>query len=977
MRFVRTFSALVTLMIAGAVSPALAQQTGTIVGKVMDSGGAVLPGVTIEATSSVLPTPRTTVSGPNGEFRLPALPPGDYSVKFELSGMQTVTRQAQVQLNADTVLEATLGVGGVTETVEVQAFTSIVDTSSASLKSGISNEQIRSIPVGQDYRDLIKLIPGVQVTQDTIRGPSAGGSGQDNVYQFDGVNVTMPLFGTLASEPASHDIDQVTTVRGGSRAVDFDRSGGFTIDSVSKSGTNRFSGLAQFQFQTPEMSSEQSGGVSRYDMTRSWTSASLGGPIVSNKAFFFGSYFRPTRSRDLATNAYGELPDFEYTRNEGFGKATVTPTSNVLINASYRDSKREETSSEFGQFTAGTAGSGSEARQRISIGELSWVLGPRSHFTAKYTNFSLETLGQPDIVSNAQVSTVIGTQIDLNALDTLGRFTVPTILPTNPAASAYMQPFIDRYGYVSNGVRNGGGIVGYGSQFDDNDFYRNDVKFGYNLLFGDAFQHDLHVGYQWYRDEEDLARSSNGWGLLSVPAGTISTSGVPVFVRAQFQQQGIPGLNIPVIHSEYQSQSFEVNDTIRWQNFTVNLGLLASHDTLYGQGLREDSSATLTGFRAAVGSKYEMYDLPFSKMLQPRVSANWAFNGRDTVYASYARYHPAASSLPRAAAWDRNLAVVLNADFDAEGRLFAVQQVRSSSGKLFVEDLDPRQTDEFLLGAAFQLTPSLSLRAYGRYRESSNFWEDVPNAARQFLDAPPEISALGPYIPDLNDRRLEIGNGALSGSTYVIAELDGAYTKYQEATVESEWRGQRAFVRASYTYSKYWGNFDQDNTGLTNDANIFIGSSRTADGPGRQLWNFRDGRLRGDRPHMLKLYGYYQLPWKASAGAFVFAQSGQPWEAWSRVPYIPIGPFDSLDDGMYIEPAGSRRSDSHAQLDLNYTQDVPLGGRYRVQLIADVYNVFDKQTGYSIQPVQTNPQFGNARLFYDPRRLQLAARFVF
>ena len=66
------------------------------------------------------------------------------------------------------------------------------------------------------------------------------------------------------------------------------------------------------------------------------------------------------------------------------------------------------------------------------------------------------------------------------------------------------------------------------------------------------------------------------------------------------------------------SQNLEVNDTVRWRNVTVNLGLLASNDTLYGQGLREDGSATLTGFRAEVGTKYEMYDLPFSKMLQPR-----------------------------------------------------------------------------------------------------------------------------------------------------------------------------------------------------------------------------------------------------------------------------------------------------------------------------------------------------------------------
>ena len=131
------------------------------------------------------------------------------------------------------------------ETVTVTAESSVIDKDSASIASALSNEQILGLPVGQEYRDLQKLIPGVQYTQDAIRGPSAGGSGQDNVYQFDGVNVTLPLFGTLSAEPASHDIAQVTVIKGGARAVDFDRAGGFSIDSVSKSGTSQLPRRAQ------------------------------------------------------------------------------------------------------------------------------------------------------------------------------------------------------------------------------------------------------------------------------------------------------------------------------------------------------------------------------------------------------------------------------------------------------------------------------------------------------------------------------------------------------------------------------------------------------------------------------------------------------------------------------------------------------------------------------------------------------------
>src|SRR5690606_22565402 len=164
MRFVRVLSVVAAVLLAAA--PAFAQQTGSITGKVVDNSGGVLPGVTVTATSSVLPTPRVTTTGPNGDYRLPALAPGNYTLTFELQGMQTVTRQAVVQLGVENSVDATLGIGGVTETVEVTAAVSLVDRTAATIKSAVSNEQIMALPVGQEYRDLIKLIPGVQYTED-------------------------------------------------------------------------------------------------------------------------------------------------------------------------------------------------------------------------------------------------------------------------------------------------------------------------------------------------------------------------------------------------------------------------------------------------------------------------------------------------------------------------------------------------------------------------------------------------------------------------------------------------------------------------------------------------------------------------------------------------------------------------------------------------------------------------------------------
>ena len=960
------------LIISTVPLEADAQQTGAISGKVVDSGAGVLPGVTVEARSDVLPGPRVTVTSPNGEYRFPALPPGNYTLTFSLSGMQTVTRQAQAQLSQDTIVDATLGVAGVSENVTVTATASLIERDSAAIKSGVSNEQIMALPVGQEYRDLIKLIPGVQFTQEVTRGPSAGGSGQDNVYQFDGVNVTLPLFGTLSAEPASHDIAQVTTIKGGARAMDFDRAGGFSIDSVSKSGTNRYTGEISFQFQNERMTAQlKTGAPSRYEQERTWLTTNLGGPIIPNKLLFYGSYYRPQISRANRANSYGELPKYKRTRNEGFGKLTLTPANSVLLNVSYRDSHRLDASDLFGDTSASTTGSGGEAWLKIGTAEGSWVINSSNYATFKYTHFANRTQSRPDHVADVAISTAIGTRLDTANLDRLGALSVPSPVAGQTAYNAFIQPLIDRYGYVKDGVLVGGGFVGFASLFDKDDFYRDAGQAAYNVMLGTTVVHEIHAGYQLYVDSEDLLRSSNGWGSITVPGGRLAPpagASQPAYYTAAFQQQTI-GL-VPTIHSEYRSQSLEVNDTVRWKNWTFNAGLLASNDKLYGQGLREDDSA-LSGFVSAPGNKYKMDEVPFSKMVQPRVGATWAYNGSDTVFVSYAKYNPAASSLPRAASWARNLATTIQAHFDVNGILFATTPVASSSGKLFVDDLTPRNVDEILAGTARQLGRQWTARLYGRYREGSHFWEDTNNNARLAFNPPASIPR-ELYIPDLAAKLAQIG----SGSTYVIAELDGAYTKYYEATLEAEWRASKTFVRGSYTWSHYYGNFDQDNSAASNDANIFIGSSNIGDGAGRQLWDFKDGNLRGDRRHMLKIYGYYSLPWSATAGALVVAQSGQPWEAWSYEPYIALT-TNTSDTNRYAEPAGSRRTPAHRQLDLNYTQNIRLAHRMNVQFAADLYNVFNKQTPYNYQPSMHSPLFGQPRSYFDPRLLQLAVRFRF
>lgn len=958
-------------------SVAFAQQTGSISG-VVTTGGSGLPGVTVEASSNVLPQARVTTTATAGDYRIPALPPGSYTVTFSLSGMAPQTRNVNVRLGQESTVDVNLGMEGLAETITVTADSALIDTTSTEIKTAVTDEVLDQIPMGQEYRDLLKLAPGVQTTDAAVRGPASGGSGQDNVYQFDGVNVTLPLFGTLAADPSSHDIAQVSYIKGGARAVDFNRSAGFTIDSVSKSGTDEWKGEVEYQVRNSSMVAElTSASASQFEEDKDWLTFGIGGPVVREMLFFYGSYYRPTVTRDASSNVYGPVPNYDSSRDEYFGKLTFTPTSNILLNGSYRDSSRVVENASIGGFEAPTAARNDASNQTIGILEGSWVISNRSLATFKYNDYALETSELPNLMIDVTPSATVGTRIDINNLEALGYLNVPRPLTGRDAYNTFIAPFIERYGYLSNGVRTGGGAVGAAPSITDNNFYRQSLQVGYDITLGQSITHDLHFGFQQFVDEEDLARASNGWGFLSIPGGnTTCPAGTacadqPVFFQTTTQRSTSATVGRQNIHSEFHSQNFEVNDTIRLANWSFNVGLLVSNDTLYGQGLREDSS-TLSGYVAAPGNKYKMYEIPWEKQLQPRLGATWSYNNEDNVYVSYAKYNPSANSLPRAASWDRNtLGLVTEAFFDETGTLIGSRQLRGSSGKLFVEDLDPRYTDEYMIGTSQRFSNRLSGRAYGRYRYSTNFWEDTNNNARVAFDPPPGVPR-ELYIPDLAARTAQIG----SGSSYVIAELEGAFTKYVEATFEGDFQLSSAtLLRGSYTYSHYYGNFDQDNTSTVFDFATFIGSSNIADSAGRQIWDRKYGDLHGDRPHLLKLYGSQALPWNATFGAFALYQSGHAWEMWSWEPYQHLTRSRS-DTNRYAEPAGSRRTEDHYQFDLNYTQNIPVAG-LNIQLAADVFNVTDNQTGYSPQPAVHSAAFGQPRLLVPPRRFQLAARLQF
>ncbi|MAA94331.1 MULTISPECIES: TonB-dependent receptor [unclassified Arsukibacterium] len=989
----RSPASVTAVVLAGILTcaPVAAQQVGGIRGKVTaEQSTSSVSGVTVVATSPVMPKPRTVETRADGSFNLPSLVPGRYTLTITAADGAVKTMEVEVLLDQLSTVNVALSSSSGVEVIQIVGSPFFAQVGNSSLSNTLGADVVEALPVGQTFRDLLKVIPGVQYTENGTLGPSAGGSGAHNKYGFDGVDVSMPLFGNLASEPSTHDIEMVSMERGGAKAIGFNRSGGFAINTQSKSGTNEFKGSLEYKLQNSNFSASPEAGTIQ-DTDRSWITASLAGPIVQDQLFFYGSYYRPEVTGDSKVTAYGPAKNFKSVRDEYFGKLTWAPTADWLLNASYRDSDREGSGESIGEFESDSVSAGSQATQKIFTFDGSYILGDYTTVSFNINKFDYKTGGKPDV--ELAVVPELGGNLDVANLDQMGYFNVPDLLPaTDPDAARFnsgAQQLIDQYGYQENGVATGGGAVGAYYQYNNQNFFRDSFEIALDhQIIGDELVHSIHIGLKYSEAEEELSRLSNGWGLISYNGGrdlalesaVADLDPTSVYYIATTEQMSFvneTGETVSAINSSSESWNLEINDTIEHGDFTYNIGVLISQDTYFGQGL-SPNSANGSGWELARGEKYQMYKVDWQDMIQPRLGVNWKYDGQNTVFANFASYNPEASSLARAASWDRNTQQSLRVYFDEDGNFLDAGAASGSSGKLFADNMDPHRIDEITIGTTKAITDRFQLRGHTRYREGKNFWEDMPNNGRiaaypdssQAAGVPAHIAAKGLFIPDLAERMDGIGNA--SGGTYVIAEVDEGKTEYWEVSVEAEYFGDRTYFNASYVWSQYTGNFDQDNTTGNTDQNIFIGSSNYGDGPGRYSWDLKQGKLAGDKPHLLKAFGYYTTDWNANIGAYFVYQSGQPWETWDGSYY-----GYSSSTIRYSEPAGSRRSASHWQLDLSYTQNFTFAEKYLLKFRADIFNVFDRQTGYRIQQVASSTTYGEPTRYYNPRRIQLSVGIDF
>src|SRR5688500_16434671 len=255
MRRLASFAMLLMLTLVASAASAQ-EQRGSIEGVVKDTSGAVLPGVTV-SLQSTSGAKLEAVTDSEGIFRFPSVAPSTYTLVANLSGFTSRT-VANVQVNLGQVrrVEFSLPVAGVAETVEVSAASPTVDLTSAATSTNISRERIELIPRGRDFTDVIGQAAGA-VPESQAGGISVNGSsGSENRFIIDGIDTTSPQVGTSAV-PMRADFMEEVQVKSAGYAAEFGGSTGGVVNAITRSGSNRFSGSLQSEFQKRSWGGEQ------------------------------------------------------------------------------------------------------------------------------------------------------------------------------------------------------------------------------------------------------------------------------------------------------------------------------------------------------------------------------------------------------------------------------------------------------------------------------------------------------------------------------------------------------------------------------------------------------------------------------------------------------------------------------------------------------------------------------------------------
>jgi len=962
------FCLCVTLLAIAA--PTFAQDfRGRINGTVSDNTGAVLPGVTITATSPALIQPQVQVSGSDGSYRFIALPPGVYEIGFELGGFQGIKREGvRVVINQTLTVDQQMNVATLQETVTVTGASPIVDTSSTQVGTNFTKELLTEIPNARDIWAAMAQAPGIQMTSYDVGGSRTGtqtgfltyGFGDQNQTKLEGIDTTE---GTGANA-GYFDFGSFEEFQLGGAGSGADSFGGGTNMSITvKSGGDRFSGNWYSDWQGDATISDnvpdafrtanerdEDGFFSSTALTRGNPidrqydiNFNVGGPLWKQKAWFFYSY----RLNDQYKYTLGldTLARSKLSNNYTFKGTFQLNRSNQVIGFLNKRNKLQELR-DLGPLVPISAARYQASRNYPWKWEWTSVLGSRAF---------LDVIG--------------GNWYNFFPLD-----------PT------------DQYGFADNVVP--GRIdtstnqrTGYHDSYQDQKRYKPQVYVAMSYFKdGMAGTHDFKVGYDWKRDRRLFGRPQPGNIFYRDAAGAVSE--LELYNSPNVSQNDV------VYNAVHLSDTWKVSNRM-----TLNLGMRFEHyvDSFPEQSFTPGGHPMLTNWDASINpaerARYMSFIAPVnvaarevsnSNNISPRVGFAYDLTGDNrTVVKGFAgRYYfnsadtladlenPVGSARLRYQFLDQNG----NRLLDGPQELGLWRSTQGGAGFVNVDDNIKRPYSQELSGhLEREIQSGLSGRFSYVYKAVRNEWVEIDPTREAAMTVPFSFVDVG--VDGVrgtgDDQTLQLTDrpAATPQTRLFTNPTDPSYdSDFQtiEFAVNRRFSGRWMLLTSfGYTWLDQFhatttgtGALDALSQGKTynwrDNQNLFGDEGRETS----TLWNY-------------KVVGRYTMPYDIGFSGSWKVQSGRQYGRNTSVTF----PGDGAQT-VRVEPVTANRAPTVAILDIRADKSFTFGRFGRLTAQFDVFNALNTNTVTNFATT-SGAQYLRVIGILDPRIVRFGFRYDF
>ena len=986
----KLFNLLIILALAFSLtSITFAQrQTGSIRGVVVDTEGNPLPGVTLTLTSPALLGERTFISTSRGVFRFPALPPGVYTIKAELSGFKTLIRKnVIVNVGKVTEIKLQMEMATIEEEVTVVAESPTVDVETAKVNVHYSSEFIASIPMNRDLYDIQNSLPGAISEGRSYRRTSSvlGGTVRGQTYALDGVIMNDPATFYSAIN-VNVDVYEEVEVILGAQPAEVPLAESTYLNIVTKSGGNKFSGgfttyytgksLAEDLFTEEQISALEVNPPSKYEDYKD-VSINFGGPIIKDRIWFFLNGRRllweranaQTPEKRLA-KIRSDLPggptsemlkhyDFEHKEWIGFAKLTFQITKNLKYmgmlhyNNIYEPVYTNRTANSYSwPYTAVWDHEDSYATSH----QLNWIIDQNTFLDIRggYVYRYFPIIARPEYAGNYtyydRKNRVYWGYTSYS--DEYWRIRIPfsvwlTRFQDNFLGADHefkMGVEFEQTYYQRDWWRHGNPYYSYWRDFNARNpyYYSTSGKRG-----------RLRIRYcpgepgQW--KVEDNTRRFSGFVQDNLTAGRLALN---LGLRLDYSYQYEPEQSRPELRYEYGPELLNPEIT------NPNALLEALIADMHAQGLISPFDALTTPYKKIVEFL----------TLSPRVGAVFDVfgDGKTALKASYARYYEPVWSAKYNAAqifgagsinwywYDLNGNKLMDLPPTDKYKLTSYP-IQDPEYTYYVEDLKCPYTDEVIVGIEHELFKDFKLGVQFARKWTRNIVEDIdmnngydPNARddKGLIWLPYEVVDPGwdGVFGTDDDQTITIYGlredrpvPSWMGTNPPEAKRDyKALIITFDKRMSNNWQ-----LKGSIVYSSFKGNAEatydptEGESGMFDNPNVMINSY----GP---LWF--------DRPLQIKLMGTYVLPYGFIVSAYFQHMSGTPWErSLSRVYFPDDAPVQQSYVSINAEPPGSRRNPPMTNLDIRVEKNFSLKDYGKLSVYVDIFNVGGRSRVYMNQ----------------------------